>query len=281
MLVLSANLTVGMAGLLTLCQAAFYGVGAYVGALFMMNFHLPFVIIATVVMAATGIFSLLISQASVRLKGNYFVVATMGFQTIFYTILYNMKWTDVNGDMVKGSYGIYIDERIRLFGLFELRSDYAYLVLVVSVCAIVTLLLHHLMKSPFGRLLTAIKSNETQVLSYGRNTSKVKSQAFFISAAVSGLAGLLFAASNPFLLPNSFDLDASIFILCALFIGGTGNVKGSILGAVVMVLLPELLRIIGISNMAVASLRQIIYGLILILIMFFRPQGLVGEKIYK
>lgn len=281
MLVLSANLTVGMAGLLTLCQAAFYGIGAYVGSLFLIQFNLPFLVIAAIVMLATGFFSLLISQASVRLKGNYFVIATMGFQTIVYTILYNFTWTDNSGVTVGGSYGIFVEERVKIFGLFELFSDLSYLILTLVVCIIVILLLHHLIRSPFGRVLNAIRSNELQVQSYGRNTAMIRSWAFFISAAVSGLAGLLFAASTQFILPSSFNLDASIFILCALFIGGTGNIKGSLLGAVFIVLLPELLRIIGISEAAAASLRQIIYGLTLVLVMFFRPQGLIGKTIYK
>ena len=274
MLVLSANLTVGMAGLLTLCQAAFYGIGAYVGALFMMQFHLPFLVIAAIVMVATGAFSLLISQASVRLKGNYFVIATMGFQTIIYTILYNLSWDDKNGSKIGGSYGIFIEDNIHILGLYELRSDLAYLILSLAVCIVVILLMRHLMKSPFGRVLNAIRTNEQQVQSYGRNTAMVRSWAFFISAAVSGLAGLLFAISTQFVLPQSFGLDASIFILCALFIGGTGNIKGSIIGAAFMVLLPELLRIIGINEAPAASLRQIIYGLILIFVMFLRPHGL-------
>ena len=226
MLTLSANLTIGMANLLTMCQAAFYGIGAYIGTYFLMQFNLPFVVIAALVMLLTGLFSILISFASVRLKGDYFVIATMGFQLIVYTVLYN--WTDVT----RGPYGIPGIPGIKLFGILELSGIYAYLVLSLILMAIVVFLLHHLVKSPFGRVLNAIRADETMVKSMGRNTVMFKSWAFSLSAAVAGLAGTIYASYVSYIDPTSFTLDESIFIISALFIGGIGNTKGPILGAV-------------------------------------------------
>ena len=275
MLVLSANLTIGMANLLTMCQAAFYGIGAYIGTFFLMQFNLPFVVIALVVMLLTGLFSWLVSYASVRLKGDYFVIATMGFQLIVYTILYN--WTDVT----RGPYGIPGIPGIKLLGLFELSGVYAYFALSLVVAAIVVLVLYRLVKSPFGRTLNAIRADETMVQALGRDTVAFKAWAFFISAAVAGLAGVIYAAYVSYIDPTSFTLDESIFILSALFIGGIGNIKGPILGALFVVLLPELLRFVGLPDSVAANLRQIIYGLALILVMYFRPQGLWGKTILK
>ena len=275
MLTLSANLTIGMANLLTMCQAAFYGIGAYIGTYFLMQFNLPFVLIAALVMLLTGLFSILISFASVRLKGDYFVIATMGFQLIVYTILYN--WTDVT----RGPYGIPGIPGIKLFGFFELYGVYAYLVLSLILMAIVVFLFHHLVKSPFGRVLNAIRADETMVKSMGRNTVLFKSWAFFLSAAVAGLAGTIYASYVSYIDPTSFTLDESIFIISALFIGGIGNTKGPILGAVFVVLLPELLRFVGLPDSIAANLRQIIYGLALILVMYYRPQGLMGKTVLK
>ena len=272
MLTLSANLTIGMANLLTMCQAAFYGIGAYIGTYFLMQFNLPFVVIAALVML---LFSILISFASVRLKGDYFVIATMGFQLIVYTILYN--WTDVT----RGPYGIPGIPGIKLFGFFELYGVYAYLVLSLILMAIVVFLFHHLVKSPFGRVLNAIRADETMVKSMGRNTVLFKSWAFFLSAAVAGLAGTIYASYVSYIDPTSFTLDESIFIISALFIGGIGNTKGPILGAVFVVLLPELLRFVGLPDSIAANLRQIIYGLALILVMYYRPQGLMGKTVLK
>ena len=275
MLTLSANLTIGMANLLTMCQAAFYGIGAYIGTYFLMQFDLPFIVIALAVMLFTGIFSLLVSYASMRLKGDYFVIATMGFQLIVYTILYN--WTDVT----RGSYGIPGIPGIKLFGAIELSGVYAYLALSLLLAGIVILLCYHLVKSPFGRVLNAICADEVTVQSLGRNTAAFKRWAFFISASIAGLAGMIYASYVSYIDPTSFTLDESIFILSALFIGGIGNIKGPILGAVFVVLLPELLRFVGLPDSVAANLRQIIYGLALILVMYFRPQGLWGKTVMK
>ncbi|MBP5542061.1 MAG: branched-chain amino acid ABC transporter permease [Bacteroidales bacterium] len=275
MLVLSANLTIGMANLLTLCQAAFYGIGAYIGTFFLMQFNLPFVIIAAVVMLFTGAFSWLVSFASVRLKGDYFVIATMGFQMIVYTVLYN--WIDVT----RGPYGIPGIPGVKLFGLFELQGVYAYFVLSLVVAVAVVLLLRQLIKSPFGRVLNAIRAEETMVQAMGRNTRRFKSWAFFISAAVAGLAGVIYASYVSYIDPTSFTLDESIFIISALFIGGIGNTKGPIMGAIFVVLLPELLRFVGLPDSVAANLRQVIYGLALIIVMYFRPQGLWGKTVLK
>ncbi len=275
MLVLSANLTIGMANLLTMCQAAFYGIGAYIGTFFLLQFNLPFVVIAVAVMLLTGILSMLVSYASGRLKGDYFVIATMGFQLIIYTILYN--WTEVT----RGPYGIPGIPGIKLFGAIEITGVYAYFALSLVVTALVVFLLYHLVKSPYGRLLNAIRANETMAQSMGRNTVTAKSWAFFISAAVAGLAGVIYASYISYIDPTSFTLDESIFILSALFIGGIGNTKGPILGAVFVVLLPELLRFVGLPDSIAANLRQIIYGLALIIVMYFRPQGLWGKTVMK
>ncbi len=275
MLVLSANLTIGMANLLTMCQAAFYGIGAYIGTFFLTQFNLPFVVIAFLVMVITGTFSFLVSFASVRLKDDYFVIATMGFQLIFFTILYN--WTDVTG----GPHGLLDVPGIKLFGVYELSGVYEYLILSLIITAIVVWLFHNLASSPFGRVLNAIRADETMALAMGRDTAMFKSWAFFLSAAIAGLAGVVYASYNSYINPNSFKLDESIFILSALFIGGIGNTKGPILGALFVVIIPELLRFVGLPNTIAANLRQIIYGLSLVLVMYYRPQGILGKTILK
>ena len=275
MLVLSANLTIGMANLLTMCQAAFYGIGAYIGTFFLMQFHLPFVVIAAVVALVTGLFSFMVSYASVKLKGDYFVLATMGFQLIVYTILYN--WTPVT----RGPYGIPGIPGIRILGLWELSGVYAYFAISLVLAVLTMLLFNNLLNSPYGRTLRAIKADEVLVESMGRNVVAAKAWAFFISAAVAGIAGVIYASYVSYIDPTSFTLDESIFIITALFIGGIGNVKGPVLGALFVVLLPELIRFIGLPDAIAANLRQIIYGLSLVLIVYFRPQGLLGKTVMK
>lgn len=275
MLVLSANLTCGMANLLTMCQAAFYGIGAYIGTFFLMQFHCPLVVIIAAVSLVTGLSSLVVSYASVKLKGDYFVLATMGFQLIIYTILYN--WIPVT----RGPYGIPGIPGIRLFGIWELEGVYAYFALSLVLAAAAILLFHNLHDSPYGRTLRAIKADELMVQSMGRNTTSAKALAFFISAAVAGVAGVIYAAYVSYIDPTSFTLGESIFIISALFIGGIGNVKGPVIGAAIVVLLPEILRFWGLPDALAANIRQIIYGLALILLVFFRPRGILGKNVLK
>ena len=271
-LVLSANLPVGMANMLTMCQAAFYGIGAYIGTFFLMQFNLPFIVLAAIVMVATGLFSLLVSFASVKLKDDYFILATLGFQMIVYTILYN--WTDVT----RGPYGIPGIPSIKLFGVLSLSSVWGYAALAIVLAVLVALLFNVIKRSPYGRVLKAMRRDEQAVKALGRNTVMFKVQTFFLSAAFSGLAGAIYASYVSYIDPTSFTLDESIFIITALFIGGLGNIKGPILGAVFVIVLPEILRFVGMPDAIAANMRQIIYGLALVIIMFVRPQGLLGEK---
>lgn len=276
MLVLSANLTTGMANLLTMCQAAFYGIGAYIGTFLLFQLNVSFLWIAFIVMAITGLSSLIISYASVRFKGDYFVLATMGFQLIVYTIIYN--WTEVT----HGTYGIAGIPGINLFfGSITFDNIYTNLVFVLVVTGIVIAFLSRLKSSPYGRLLKAIRIDDTTVESFGRNTAGVKIWAFALSSAIAGLAGVLYASYVGYIDPTSFPLKESIFILCALFIGGIGNIWGPICGAAFVILLPELLRWVGLPDTNAAEIRQIIYGLALVLIMIFRPQGIAGKIVMK
>jgi len=275
-LVLSTNLTVGMANLLTLGQAAFYGIGAYIGTYFLMQFNLPFVVIALIVMLATGLTSLLTSIASVKLKGDYFILATLGFQMIVYTLLYN--WISVT----RGPYGIPGIPSIKLFGVWSLNGIYAYFFLALIVAVLVCLLFSRLQRSSYGRMLKDIRTDEQSAKALGRNATRLKVWAFFISAAFAGMAGLIYASYMSYIDPSSFTFDESIFIITTLFIGGIGSrVWGPIVGAAVVVILPELLRFAGLPDAVASNLRQVIYGLVLIVFMFVRPQGLLGDAKLK
>jgi branched-chain amino acid transport system permease protein len=275
LLVLSANLPVGLANLLSICQAAFYGIGAYFSAYFLMQFSLPFIVVAAIVMTLTGLCSLIVSFASVKLKGDYFVLATLAFQMIVFTILYN--WTSVT----RGPYGISGISSVKLLGIWSVSGVYGYFILTTILSSIVILIFKRLKFSPYGRVLTAIRNDELVVSSLCRNPVRFKTWAFFISAGFSGLAGLIYASYISYIDPTSFTLDESIFILTALFIGGIGNVRGPVLGAAFVVLLPEILRFVGLPDAVAANLRQIIYGLTLILVMYLRPQGLWGKIVLK
>lgn len=274
-LTLAANIPVGLTNLLTLAQAAFYGISAYLSAYILIKFNMPIILGIILVSLATGVFSLMISFASIRLKGDYFILATLGFQLIVFSVLYN--WADVT----HGPYGITGIPSPKFFGSIELTSNLQFALLAIFVALIVSFLFYHLTNSPFGRVLKGIRSDELSVSVSGRNVNQFKIMAFFLSAALTSTAGYLFGGYIKYIDPTSFTLDESIFILCALFIGGLGNVKGCVAGAAFIVLLPELLRFAGLPESLAANLRQIIYGLTLIFVMYYYPKGLAGNTMLK
>ena len=267
----SANLVIGMVNLLSIAQAAFYGVGAYITALSFMILGLsllPSLILAIII---AGLFGFLIGFASLRLKGDYFVLSTLGFQIIIYTILYN--WISVT----KGPFGIPGIPAPSIFGIFKITGINGFLILSLLILGIVLFIFNRLINSPFGRALKGVRDDEIAMLSLGRNTSEIKILAFTISSAFSAISGFIFASYMTYIDPTSFSLDESIFIVSAVLIGGTGNLKGPIIGAVFVVLLPEMLRFVGLPDNIAANFRMIIYGLALCLFMYLRPQGIAGD----
>jgi len=271
-LAVSTNLLVGVTNLLSLGQAALYGIGAYVAVFALMILKLPLIPAMALVMVITALSSLLIAYPSLRLKDDYFILATLGFQLIVFTILYN--WVDVT----RGPYGIPGIPEPKIFGLITISGLIPFLILSSILAVITIFIFHRLIYSPFGRILKGIRDDENSVLTLGRNVIKFKIWAFTISSAFVGLAGMIYATYVTYIDPTSFNLDEAIFILTAVLIGGTGNTKGPILGAVFVVILPEMLRFIGLPDNIAANLRQIIYGLILIILMRYRPWGIAGEE---
>ncbi|MDR3666075.1 MAG: branched-chain amino acid ABC transporter permease [Ignavibacteriaceae bacterium] len=271
----STNLLVGMTNLLSLGQAAFYGLGAYFSVLALMVLHLTIIPALLFSAICTSLMSLLIAYPSLRLKGDYFVLATLGFQLIIYTILYN--WISVT----KGPFGISGIPSPSLFGLLYISGIYSFLVLSSVLAAMVIYIFYKLIHSPFGRALKGVRDDELSLLSIGRNVTSLKIWAFTLSSGFIAIGGCLYASYVAYIDPTSFNLDEAIFILAAVLIGGTGNIKGPIIGAVFVVVLPELLRLVGLPDSIGANLRQIIYGLTIILLMRFRPQGIAGEYALK
>lgn len=271
-LVLSTNLLIGMTNLMALCLASFYGIGAYLGAYF-LPYNLPFSVIALAVMLTTGISGLLISLASVRLKGDSFILATLGFQFLFVAVLNN--WDKVT----KGDSGIDGIPRIELGWGLPLEGDGAYLAFTAIIALLVILLFSMLFLSPFGRDLRALRYDELSARALGRNTDKLKIWAVVLSAAFCGLAGLLYASFHGSIHPNRFSLDVCIVILSSLFIGGVGNrVSGPVLGALILAFLWEAFDVLDETGFdESANLQQVLFGLALIVLIFRRPQGLVGN----
>ena len=270
---MSLNLAVGYTGLLSMCHAAFYGIGAYATTLLMMNAGWAFFPALLGAVLVTTACSLVIAIPSLRLRGDYFVLATLGFQIIVFSILYN--WVD----FTRGPYGIPGIPVPTVLGrpLESISSYFLFSLLFASICG---LLLWAIKVSPFGRTLRAIREDEMAAASLGKNVPRFKTRAFVISAAFAAVPGALFACYMRYIDPTSFTLSESVFILSIVIIGGAGSLAGPVVGAALMVILPEVLRFLQIPDSIAANMRQIIYGLSLILLMRYRPQGIAGEHTF-
>jgi branched-chain amino acid transport system permease protein len=269
-LAMSLNLAAGYAGLLSLCHAGFYGIGAYVTTLLMVNFNWNFFPAAAAGLVVTAVLSLCIALPSLRLRGDYFVLATLGFQVIIFSVLYN--WTQVT----RGPFGIPGIPSPSLLG-FQFDTVFRYFLLSIFLAVLAGLLMWLLVHSPFGRLLRAVREDEVAAAALGKNVPRLKTWAFVLSATFAAISGALFAGYMRYIDPTSFTLAESIFILSLVIIGGAGSFWGPILGAVVLVLLPEGLRFLSIPDAMAANLRQILYGLLLVVLMLLRPKGFMGD----
>jgi branched-chain amino acid transport system permease protein len=273
-LALSLNLLVGYTGLLSLSHAAFYGIGAYISSILLVNFSLPFLPAMLIGVAGTICISFLISVPSLRLRGDYFVLASLSFQVIIFSVLYN--WVD----LTNGPYGISAIPRPSVFGI-RLDSAGSYLIFSVTVAAFCGILLYLIGNSPFGRVLKAIREDEIAAASLGKNILQFKIIAFAVAAGFAAVAGAVFSGYLRYIDPTSFTLLESVFILSIIIIGGTGNMAGPLAGTILMLVLPEALRFIGIPDTIAPNMRQLIYGVLILLIMRYRPQGLMGEYRYQ
>ncbi len=266
----SLNLVAGYAGLLSLCHAAFYGLGAYATTLLMMKAGLGFFPALALAMMFTSALSLVIAIPSLRLHGDYFVLATLGFQIIVFSILYN--WTG----LTRGPFGITKIPAPRVLGI-EVIGAFPYFIFSGALALTSLGAIWLLVRSPFGRLLRAVRDDEVAALALGKNAPRIKTTAFAIAAALAAVPGALFAGYVRYIDPTSFMLAEAIFILSIVVIGGAGSFLGPVVGAVLLVVLPEVLRFLHISDSVAANLRQVIYGLLLVVLMRLRPQGLLGN----
>jgi branched-chain amino acid transport system permease protein len=266
----SMNLIAGYMGLLSIAQAAFYGVGAYTAALMSLNLHSPFLLNVICAIILSGLLGALVGIPSLRILDDYFVITTFAFQVIAFSVLNN--WVAFTGGPV-GLPGI---PQPSILG-WQVNSHMEYLLLVVILAAIVLWICHRIVHSPFGRVLMAIREDETFALAAGKNIAAYKILLFVIGAAMASVAGVIYAHYISFIDPTSFAVMESIFIISIVIIGGAGSFWGPVVGAIVLVTLPEILRFIGMPSSIAANVRQILYGGLLVLFMMLRPQGLMGK----
>ena len=268
-LVISLDLIAGYTGLLSIAHAAFYGIGAYATALLSLHFQTNFLI--NMIFGAVGAAALgvIVAFPSLRIHDDYFVIATFGFQMIVYSIFNN--WIG----LTRGPLGIPGIPVASLFG-FNIDNHWKFLILAVLFAGLSYLFVRKLVNSPYGRVLKAIREDEIFAQSLGKNVNSYKIQVFVIGGALASIAGNLYAHYVTFIDPTSFTILESILVISMVIIGGAGSLKGPVVGAAVLVVLPEALRFVGLPSSVAANLRQIFYGSLLVLMMLYRPQGLMG-----
>jgi len=310
MLALGLNIVVGYAGLLDLGYIAFFAVGAYCYALagsphlamafpmlFPEGLHLSFWLVVPLAALLAGGFGVLLGAPTLRLRGDYLAIVTLGFGEIIRIFMNNLN-APVN--LTNGPQGISRIDPISVAGVslnatqevfgITLPSVHLYFYLFLGFAALVVFVSHRLEKSRIGRAWMAIREDEIAAASMGINTRNLKLLAFAMGAMFGGVSGTLFAGFQGFVSPESFSLMESIMVLCMVVLGGMGNIYGVILGGLLLALLPEVLRhsvvplqqaVFGKTLIDPESLRMLLFGTALIMVMLYRPAGLWPSRVRR
>jgi branched-chain amino acid transport system permease protein len=296
MLALGLNIVVGFAGLLDLGYIAFYAVGAYLYALLAsphFGLHWPIWAVLPLGALVAGLFGVLLGAPTLRLRGDYLAIVTLGFGEIIRIFINNLN-APVN--ITNGPQGISqidpvriagapLSKTLELFGV-SFPSVYLYYYLFLALALLIVFVSIRLEDSRIGRAWVAIREDEIAAKACGINTRNVKLLAFAMGASFGGVSGGLFAGFQEFVSPESFGLMESIMVLCMVVLGGMGHIPGVILGALLLAILPEALRHGAVPMQQAAfgkvlldpeSLRMLLFGLALIAVMLYRPAGLWPE----
>jgi branched-chain amino acid transport system permease protein len=258
-LAVSLNLVSGFTGQLSLGHATFMGIGAYTATLLALKLHVPFLIAIIIGAVTAAFFGFIIGVPTLRLRGDYLAIATLGFGEIMRNILLNLKITG-------GPMG--------LRGIPKVTNIY----IVAAAVIMVIFSLNRIMNSRVGKAFIAIREDELAAEAMGINTTNYKILAFAIGAFYAGIAGGLFAFLFRYINPNNFGFMKSIEILCMVVLGGMGNTAGAILGAAMLTILPEFLRSV---SPVISQYRMVFYGLLLVVMMIVRPQGLLSDTSFS
>jgi branched-chain amino acid transport system permease protein len=259
----SLNITNGYTGLFSFGHAAFYGIGAYTAAILATRHNAPFWVTLPLSGIVAGVFGVAIALPTLRLTGIFLALITIGFQEIVYLVTLN--WIS----LTRGPMGIPGVPPPTVWWGVTLSGNRGYYYLILILDIVVLFLLSRIINSRVGRTLVAIREDELAAESVGIAVFPAKVLSFVIATTLAGLAGGFFAHHARFVSADSFRLDETFVILTMLIVGGMGTLIGPVIGAVFLVILPEASRFL-------ADFRDVIYGVILIVVILFRPQGIAG-----
>ncbi|MFO7747276.1 MAG: branched-chain amino acid ABC transporter permease [Orrella sp.] len=271
-LALTLNFIMGYAGIFSLAHAIFFGIGAYTAAFVALNYTDSLLLCMLAAMGVSATISMALALPALRVRGEYFVAASLGLQMIGVTIF--SEWKSVTGGL-GGMVGI---PPPVLFGYtFTTTSDFLMLAAaILGGILIVTALLVH---GSFGRSLMALRDSESAAQAYGKSVNAVKTLSVAVSAGLAALGGVLYAFYMSFVNVEVFTLDMSILLMAMVIIGGTGTLLGPVVGAAIVMALPAALTYVPyIPASQLGTIQQIIYGSAMVLLMMYRPGGLVGRR---
>lgn len=268
-LVASLNLLIGHAGILSFAHASFYGIGAYVTAMLTVYAGWDWLPAVAAAVVATAAIAFLIGVPTLQLGGDYFILALFGFQLIVVDVILNLD------DVTNGPFGIRGIPRPSVND-YGLASGWPFLIGTAVVTGIVFLIVRRIVTSPLGGKLHAIRDDETVAAALGINVARTKTMIFTVAAALAAVIGGMTAFYFRFVEANAFNSEVMILLLAMAFVGGTRSLWGAVAGPAILVLFPELFRFIGPVGVDLAKVQQGLYGLLLVLLMLFRPQGLIS-----
>ncbi|MBR0999576.1 branched-chain amino acid transport system permease protein [Bradyrhizobium japonicum] len=271
-LAITLNFIMGYAGIFSLAHAVFFGVGAYVAAFIALQWTDSLLLQLPAAMLIAGVISAALALPALRVRGDYFVAASLGFQVLAATVF--SEWKSVTGG-IGGLVGI----PPASIGGYAFADPAQFLGLAGVTLALVVVLTTVIVRSSFGRSLKAIRDSESAALAFGKNVALIKTLSVFYSTAICAVAGVLYADYLSFINVESFTIDASTLFMAMVIVGGIGTVWGPIVGAVLLTLLPAALTYLPfLPRTEIGSVQQMIYGLAMVLLMIFKPDGLMGAK---
>jgi branched-chain amino acid transport system permease protein len=271
LLSVSLNILIGYGGIFSVAHAVFFGLGAYAGAHVALDLAPDIPLAALAAATIAGALSALLALPALRVRGEYFVIASLGLQMMATTV-----FTEASG-ITGGLGGLVGIPPATLFGV-SLADPLVFLIVCLGFLVFAMVVVRSLMRGSFGRALMALRDSESAAEALGKNVPLLKTLAVLLGGAFAGIAGALFAFQEAFVNVESFTLDQSVLIMAMVIIGGAGTLAGPLFGTLLLLALPAALTFIpGLPPTDIGAVQQLIYGLAMTLLMIFRPAGLAGR----
>lgn len=266
----SLNIALGYTGIINLGHIAFFGIGAYSSAILTVKADLPFILAFISSGILAGILGLVLQRLINKLEGDYLALATLAFAFVVHSVFVNYK------ELTNGPLGIPGIPKPNLFG-YQIVGNPTYLLFAFLVAAVSIYIMYRLVNSRYGKLLEAVRDDMLGLQARGKDVYKLRYQSMMISAFFAGIAGSVFAHYLSYIDPTSFFIADLILVLSIVIVGGLASVRGSVVAAIVLVILPEALRFMDLPSSIIGPMRQIIYALILLGILLYNPKGFYGK----